>query len=107
MTRHREATDDETFEDFLWEVDVTRRRAPAEHPEPLPTRAATPVSAPAPAAAPAATPTPAPQAYRSTQPRPGTYRPRLRFSRRLLAQLAGAVLLVGGTAALVLIAVTR
>ncbi|WP_291051817.1 hypothetical protein [Herbiconiux sp.] len=105
MTRHREATDDETFEDFLWEVDVTRRRAPAEHPAPLPTRPAAPVSAPAPT--PAATPTPAPQAYRSTQPRPGTYHPRLRFSRHLLAQLAGAVLLVGGTAALVLIAVTR
>lgn len=130
--RAAEAANDEAFEELLWEIDVTRRRDDVEEeraaaPQPV-------VAAPAPrpvAAAPApepvipapsTTPAPAPRAAkaprREKRPARASARPATPFARTDLStpwqrirshrvvQIVGWVLLVGGTATLVALAVS-
>ncbi|MFB2554267.1 hypothetical protein [Herbiconiux liangxiaofengii] len=92
----RDARNDEAFEDFLWEIDVTRRR-----PAPGPARDLS--------AAPSAQPRPpAPATGRTPRfARPELTTRRERFTSSLVVQATAGGLLVGGTAALVAFALIR
>ncbi|GLK16689.1 hypothetical protein [Herbiconiux flava] len=103
MTKHtsqdRTAENDAAIEDLLWEFDVTRERADLD-------RATAPAPAPAPAG-----PTAVPR--RPVAAKGGSFaRPELRtrwqrFRGNLAVRILGWVLLVGGTATLVALAITQ
>jgi hypothetical protein len=114
---HRGEADDIALEEFLWEIDVTsvrpkaesrRRHRPATATAPTPAVSRTPGPADLPAVEPASAGAPAPK----TKGRGRFYRPELetpwqRLAGSRLVQIVTGVVLVGGTAALVAVALTR
>lgn len=123
----RENDDDGAFEDFLWEIDVTRRRltpgpqasgvlgdemAPLDRVARRVQPQAAPVAPPRRSARPSRAAR-APRVRRVRAARaPRFARPELtspwhRFSRNVVVQAASGGVLVGGTAALVALALTR
>ncbi|QJU55776.1 hypothetical protein SCB71_01725 [Herbiconiux sp. KACC 21604] len=95
-----DASDDDAFDDLLWELDTTtvRPRAAADS---APTAHLVP-SVARPAAASARRPHP-----RGRFHRPELQTPWERISRNRLVQVAAGTLLVGGTATLVVLALTQ
>lgn len=106
---------DSAFDDLLWDLDITTERpVPAPiapvHPQHPPAAAAAPPRSPAQSAP--KKPASDPSTPRAVHRRGAHYRPELqtpweRVAGNRFAQIGGAVVLLSGTAALVVVAVSR